>query len=52
MATPYLKNHKFTKGANKGRSHYDNTSEDCGPLRLEDNTRKHTANQRKNTFLY
>ncbi len=28
-------------------SHYDKTSENCGPLRLEENARKHTANQRK-----
>ncbi len=46
VATPYVKYHKFTKGANKYCSQYDNTSENCGPLRLEDNAQKHTANQR------
>ncbi len=52
MATPYATYHKLTKVANKYYSHYDNTSENCGPLRLEDNARKHTANQRKTTFLH
>ncbi len=52
MATPYAKYHKLTKVANKYSSHYDNTSENCGLLRLEDNALKHTANQRKTTFLH
>ncbi len=50
MATPYVKYYKLIKVANKYCSHYDNTSENCGPLRLDDNARKHTANQRKNYF--
>ncbi len=52
VVTPYVKYHKLAKGANEYCSHYDNTSENCGTLRLEDNTRKHTANQRKNYFFY
>ncbi len=52
MTTPYIKYHKLTKVANKYCSKYDNTSKNCGPLRLEDNARKHTANQRKTTFLH
>ncbi len=52
MATPYVKYHKFTKGANNHCSHYDKTSENCGSLRLEDNGREHTANLRKTTFLH
>ncbi len=51
MATPYVKYHKLTKGANKDCSHYDNTWENCGSLRLEDNARKQTANQRKEYFF-
>ncbi len=43
MATPYVKYHKLTKVTNKYCSHYDNTSENCGPLRLEDKARKPTA---------
>ncbi len=31
-------------------AYYDKTN--CGPLRLEENPRKHTANQRKTTFLH
>ncbi len=52
VATSYNKYHKWTKGANKYCSHYVNTLENCGPLRLEDNARKHTANQRQTTFLH
>ncbi len=52
VATPYVKHHKLTKVANKYCSHYDKASENCGPLRLEENARKHTANQRKTTFLH
>ncbi len=52
VATPYVKYHELTEGANKYCSHYDNTSENLGPLHLEDNARKHTANQRKTTFLH
>ncbi len=51
MATPYVKHHKLTKVARNYCSHYDKTSENCGPVRLEENTRKHTANQRKTPFL-
>ncbi len=43
MATPYVKYHKLTKGANKYCSHYDNT-ENCGPLRQEENARMYTIN--------
>ncbi len=46
MTTPHVKYYKFTKVANIYCFHYDNTSENCGPLRLEDNARKHTANQK------
>ncbi len=52
MATPYAKYYKLTKVAWYYCSHYDKTSENCGPLRLEDNASKHTANQRKTTFLH
>ncbi len=52
VATPYVKYHKLAKGGNKYCSHYDNTSDNCGPLRLEDNASKHTANPRKTTFLH
>ncbi len=52
MATPYVKYHKLSKGANKYCSQYDKTSENCLPSRLEDNARKPTANQRKTTFLH
>ncbi len=52
MVTPYVKYHKLTKVANQYCSHYDNTSENCAPLRLEENARKHTANQRWTTFLH
>ncbi len=50
-ATPYAKHHKLTKVARNYYYHYDKTSENCGPLRLEENARKHKANQRKTTFL-
>ncbi len=52
MTTPYAKHHKLTKVANEYYSPYNNTSENGGPLRLEDNARKHTANQSKTTFLH
>ncbi len=52
MATSYAKCHKLTKVARNYCSHYDKTSENCGPLRLEENALKHTANQRKTTFLH
>ncbi len=52
METPYAKYDKLTKVAKKYCSHYDKTSENCGSLRLEENARKHTANQRKTTFLH
>ncbi len=45
MATPYVKYHKLTKVSRNNCSHYDKTSENCGPLRFEENARKHTANQ-------
>ncbi len=51
MVTPYVQFHKLTKGANKYCSHYDSTTENCGPLRLEDNARKRTANK-KTAFLH
>ncbi len=44
MATPYAKYHKLAKVARNYCSHYDKTSENSGPLRLEENARKHTAN--------
>ncbi len=44
MSTPYVNYHKLTKVANKNCFHYDNTSENCEPLRLEDNAREHTVN--------
>ncbi len=44
MATPHAKYHKLTKVARN--------LENCGPLRMEENDRKHTANQRKTTFLH
>ncbi len=50
MATPYVKYHKLTKVTTNYCSHYDKTSENCGPLRLEENAPKHTENQRKTTF--
>ncbi len=52
MATPYAKYHKLTKGARNYCSNNDKTSENCGPLCLEENARKHMANQRKTTFLH
>ncbi len=52
MATPYAKYHKLTKVSRNYCSHYDKTSENCGPLRLEENARKNTANQRKTTLLH
>ncbi len=50
MATSYGKYYKLTKVVRNHCSHYDKTSENCGPLRLEENARKHTANK-KTTFL-
>ncbi len=52
MATPYAKYHKLTRVARNYCSHYDKASKNCGPLRLEENARKHTENQRKTTFLH
>ncbi len=49
VATPYVKYHKLTKVANKYCSHYDNTLENCASL--EDNARKHTANQRHQNYF-
>ncbi len=46
MANPYFKYHKLTKVDRNYCSHYDKTSENCGPLRLEENARKHTANKK------
>ncbi len=51
MATPYAKYHKLTKVARNYCSHYYKTLENCGPLRLEENARKHMANQMKTSFL-
>ncbi len=44
IATPYANYHKLTKVARNYCSDYDKTSENCGPLRLGENARKHTAN--------
>ncbi len=44
MATPYAKYHKLTKVARNYCSHHDEASENCGPLRLEENARNHMAN--------
>ncbi len=44
MATPYAKCNKLTKVGRNYYSHHDKASENCGPLRLEGNARKHTAN--------
>ncbi len=52
MANRYGKYHKLIKVARRYSSYYDQTSENCGPLRLEENARKHTANHRKTTFLH
>ncbi len=52
MPTPYVKYNKLTKIAYKNISHFDNTSENCGPLRWQDDARKHTANERKTSFLH
>ncbi len=49
MATPYAPYHSLTKVTRKYYSHYGKTTGNCGPLRSEENARKHTANQRKNT---
>ncbi len=50
--TPYVNYDKLTKVANKYCSNYEKTSENCGPLRLQDNALKHTTNQRKTVFLH
>ncbi len=52
VSTPFAKYHKLTKVDRNYCSHYDKISENCGPLRLEENARKHTANQRKTSFLH
>ncbi len=52
MATPYAKYHKLTKTAKNYCSHYGNATENYEPSRLEENARKHTANQRKTAFLH
>ncbi len=52
MATPYAKYHKLTKAARNYCSNYEKTSENCGPLRLGENARKHKVSQRKPTFLH
>ncbi len=52
MATPYAKYHQLTKFVRTYCSDYDKTLENCWPLRLEENPCKHTANQRKTTFLH
>ncbi len=44
VATPYANYHELTKVARNYCSRYDKISENCGPLRLEENDRKHTAN--------
>ncbi len=50
MVTPYV--NELSQIANKYCSHFDKTLKNCGALRLQDNARKHTANQRKTTFLH
>ncbi len=52
MASPYAKYYKLTKFARNNCSQYDKILENCGPLRLEENARKHTVNQGKTTFLH
>ncbi len=52
MATPYAKYHKLIKVAMYFCSQYDKTSENCEPLRLGENARKNTENERKTTFLH
>ncbi len=52
MKTPHAKYRKLTKHARNYSSHYDKTSEIGGPLSLEENARKHTANQGKITYLH
>ncbi len=42
LAALYVKYHKSTYVTNKYCFHYNKTSENCRPLRLEDNARKHT----------
>ncbi len=51
MATSCVKYHKLTKVARNYCSHYDKTSENCGPLRFEEYARMHTANKRT-SFLH
>ncbi len=43
--TLYVNYHKLSQVANKYCSHYDKTSKNCGPWRLQDNARKHTTKQ-------
>ncbi len=43
MVTPYAKYHKLTKVARNYCSHYGKTSENCGPMRLEEKARKLTV---------
>ncbi len=50
LATPYAKYHKLTKVARNYCSHYDKISENCGPLRLEENARKSHGKSKKNNF--
>ncbi len=52
MPTLYAKYRKLTKVAWNYCSNYDKTSGNYGPLRLEENARKHTANQRKTIILH
>ncbi len=52
MSNPYAKYHKLSKVGKNYCSHYDKTSENCWPLRLEENARKHTANERKTASLH
>ncbi len=48
VAILYVIYRKLTKVANNYFSHYDKNS---GPLRLQDNARKHTTNNRKTVFF-
>ncbi len=52
MVTHYAKYHKLITVARNYCSRYEKTTENCWPLRLEENARKHTANQRKTIFIH
>ncbi len=52
VVSHYINYHKLIQVASKSSSHYDKTLEYYGPLRLQDNARKHTKNQPKTVFLH